>query len=104
LYASSCKASATLSFALRARLFLSISLSLGTIIFLIGFIIAAYLAYAKFFMAEYKMTERPLFYFGLLSMIIGTQLFVSGFVAELISRTSQERNKYLIEKEIGFDK
>ncbi len=77
---------------------------LGTIIFLIGFIIAAYLAYAKFFMAEYKMTERPLFYFGLLSMIIGTQLFVSGFVAELISRTSQDRNKYLVEKEIGFDK
>lgn len=76
--------------------------SLGMIIFIIGFLIAAYLAYGKFFMAEYKMTDRPLFYFGLLSMVIGTQLFVSGFLAELVSRSSHERNKYLVEKEVGF--
>lgn len=76
--------------------------TIGTVIFLIGFIIAGYLAYAKFFMAGYKMTERPLFYFGLLAMILGTQLFVAGFLAEMISRSSQDRNKYLIEKQIGF--
>ena len=76
--------------------------TLGTLIFIVGFIIAAYLAYAKFFMAEYKMTERPLFYFGLLAMVIGTQLFLSGFLAELISRSSYDRNQYLIEEKLGL--
>jgi len=76
--------------------------TLGTLIFIIGLIIAAYLAYAKFFMAEYKMTERPLFYFGLLAMVIGTQLFLTGFLAELVSRSSHDRNQYLIEKELGL--
>ena len=76
--------------------------TLGTLIFIIGLIIAAYLAYAKFFMAEYKMTERPLFYFGLLAMMIGTQLFLTGFLAELVSRSSHDRNQYLIEKELGL--
>lgn len=76
--------------------------TMGTLIFIVGLIIAAYLAYAKFFMAEYKMTERPLFYFGLLAMMIGTQLFLTGFLAELISRSSHDRNQYLIEKELGL--
>jgi len=44
------------------------------------------------------MTERPLFYLGLLCMIIGSQLFIGGFIAEMISRSSSERNKYLISK------
>ena len=77
--------------------------TLGTLIFIVGLIIAAYLAYAKFFMAEYKMTERPLFYFGLLAMVIGTQLFLTGFLAELISRNSYDRNQYLIEKKVGLN-
>ena len=67
--------------------------SLGSFIFFIGFAIAGYLVYAKFFLAGYKMTERPLFYFGLLAMVIGTQLFMTGFLAELISqgkRTNDE--------------
>ena len=71
---------------------------LGTLLFLAGFIIAVYLAYAKFFWMEYRMTERPLFYFGLLAMILGTQLFMAGFLGELISRNAADRNKYLIEK------
>ncbi len=70
----------------------------GTLIFFIGFIIAGYLAYAKFFMQEFKMTDRPLFYFGILAMILGTQLFVAGFLGELISRNSYDRNHYLIEE------
>jgi phosphoglycerol transferase MdoB-like AlkP superfamily enzyme len=78
-------------------------MTLGTLIFIVGLIIAAYLAYAKFFMAEYKMTERPLFYFGLLAMVIGTQLFLTGFLAELISRNSYDRNQYLIEKKVGLN-
>lgn len=71
---------------------------MGTLLFMAGFLIALYLAYGKFFMMEYRMTERPLFYFGLLAMVLGTQLFLAGFLAELISRNAPDRNKYLIEK------
>ncbi len=70
---------------------------LGTILFMAGFIIAAYLAYAKFFWMGYRMTERPLFYFGLLAMILGTQLFLAGFIGEMISRNAPDRNDYLVE-------
>jgi glycosyltransferase involved in cell wall biosynthesis len=73
---------------------------LGMFLFMLGFAIAGILAYAKFFLAEYRMTERPLFYFGLLSMVLGTQLFMTGFLAEMVSRNSPERNHYLIEKEL----
>jgi len=73
--------------------------SLGTILFVTGFGIAGYLAYAKLFLAGYKMTERPLFYLGLLAMVLGTQLFVGGFLGELISRSSSDRNHYLVEEE-----
>lgn len=69
----------------------------GSVIFMIGFLIAVYLAFAKFFMMEYRMTERPLFYFGLLAMILGTQLFLAGFLGELISRNAPDRNKYIVE-------
>lgn len=74
---------------------------LGTLLFGLGFIIALYLAYTRFFMMGYRMTERPLFYFGLLSMVLGTQLFLAGFLGEMISRNGAERNKYLIEKTAG---
>jgi len=70
--------------------------SVGTVLFLVGFIIASYLAYAKFFMEGYRMTERPLFYFGILSMVMGTQLFLAGFLAEMISRVSREKSTYQI--------
>ena len=76
---------------------------LGSLLFFAGFIIAAYLAYAKFFLAGYKMTERPLFYFGLLSMVLGTQLFTAGFLGEMISRSAHDRNHYLIAEKRGFD-
>lgn len=75
---------------------------IGILLFLAGFMIAAYLAYAKFFMQGYKMTERPLFYFGLLAMIMGVQVFSAGFVAEMISRNSYRRNEYQIEKMMGL--
>lgn len=74
--------------------------ALGSLLFLTGFVIAAYLAYAKLFLAGYKMTERPLFYFGLLAMVLGTQLFVAGFLGELISRSSSDRNHYQVEEEL----
>ena len=73
---------------------------LGFLSFLAGFIIATYLAIAKFAYNEYKMTERPLFYFGMLFMIMGTQLFLTGFIAELVSRNSADRNKYEVSERI----
>jgi glycosyltransferase involved in cell wall biosynthesis len=74
---------------------------LGTLIFIAGFFIALYLAYGRIFMGIYRMTERPLFYFGLLAMILGTQLFLSGFLAEMIARNSNDKNRYQIEKRVG---
>jgi glycosyltransferase involved in cell wall biosynthesis len=76
---------------------------LGTLLFLAGFGIAGFLAYERIFFSGYKMTERPLFYFGLLAMILGTQLFVAGFLGELISRNAYDRNTYLIEKRYNLD-
>lgn len=76
--------------------------SLGTILFIIGFSIAGYLAYAKVMMHEYNMTSRPLFFLGLLSMIIGSQLFMTGFLAELLSRNNPNRNQYSVEQKAGF--
>jgi glycosyltransferase involved in cell wall biosynthesis len=78
--------------------------SLGVLSFMAGFFIAAYLAFAKIFWLEYKMTERPLFYFGLLAMIVGTQLFLTGFVSEMIARNAVDRNNYQIEEKTDGSK
>ena len=75
---------------------------LGILFFLTGFIIAAYLTYAKFILLEFNMTDRPLFYFGMLCMIIGTQLFLSGFLGELIIRNKPISNLEKISQKIGF--
>lgn len=74
----------------------------GSFLFTGGMFIALYLAYEKFFHQAFKMTERPLFFFGLLAMILGTQLFIAGFLGELVSRNSADRNHYLVEKKTGF--
>lgn len=75
---------------------------IGTISFVIGFAIAFYLAIAKFAFQEYKMTERPIFYFGILAMVIGVQLFLAGFLGELISRNSTDRNNYQLAEKTGY--
>ena len=77
--------------------------TLGTVAFMIGFVILVILSINKIFREGYGMTERPLFYFGILSLIIGTQLFVTGFLAELVSRTSSNRNYYVVEKKMGIE-
>jgi glycosyltransferase involved in cell wall biosynthesis len=76
---------------------------LGTIAFLIGFAISLYLGISKFIFLEYNMTDRPIFYVGLVAMIIGTQLFVAGFLGEMISGNSNDRNHYLIEEKLKVD-
>lgn len=77
--------------------------SIGSLLFFFGFGVAIYLAYTKLFLQEYRMTERPLFYFGMVAMILGTQLFMTGFIAEMISRNSTDRNKYHVSKTTGFN-
>ena len=74
----------------------------GIISFLVGFIIFFYLFISKFFFDKTGLTQRPLFFVALVGMIIGTQLFVTGFIAELISRNAPNRNAYLVEKRIGL--
>jgi glycosyltransferase involved in cell wall biosynthesis len=75
----------------------------GSLAFLIGFIISVYLFISKFFFDRTGLTQRPLFFFGIVFMIIGTQLFVTGFLAELLARNAPGRNTYLIEKKIGIE-
>ncbi len=74
----------------------------GSIVFFMGMCIWIYLGIAKFIFEQYNMTDRPLFYVGIISLVIGTQLFLAGFLGELIARNSAERNSYLIEEKIGI--
>lgn len=74
--------------------------SWGTLSFLFGSIVFIYLTLSKFFFDKTGLTQRPLFFFAILAMIIGSQLFVTGFIAELITRNSPNRNSYLVEKKI----
>lgn len=74
--------------------------TIGTFSFFVGFLILAYLSFAKFAFNQYNMTDRPLFYLGFLSIIFGTQLFLTGFLSELISRSSADRNLYQVEDRV----
>ena len=69
----------------------------GSIIFFIGFLITVYLTVSKIAWST-GIVNRPAFYVALTTMILGTQLFLAGFIGELINRRSPERNHYLIEK------
>ena len=69
---------------------------LGTLSFIVGFGISVYLTILKIAFNVSKMTDRPIFYLGLLCMIVGTQLFITGFIGEMISRSASDRNKYSV--------
>lgn len=73
----------------------------GTLSFLFGFGVSVYLTISKFLFDQTGMTQRPLFFIALVAMIIGAQLFLAGFLGELISRNGPERNHYLIEDKIN---
>lgn len=80
---------------------------LGGLLFFLGFSIGTYLTMEwvihfvfNYDTVYYPITERPIFYFSLAFMIIGTQLFLAGFIAELITRNSSIRNNYKIAKVI----
>lgn len=80
----------------------------GTLSFFIGFVITIWLIIQKLINMAYnipyyrQVTDQPLFYLALLAMIIGVQLFLTGFLGEMISRNSPERNKYIIRAKNNF--
>lgn len=83
--------------------------AIGTLMFFIGIVSAAVLGIQKLWAlhqglwAQTKLvTESPYFYISLVMLIIGVQLFLVGFLAELVGRNSTTRNTYLIEKEHNF--
>jgi glycosyltransferase involved in cell wall biosynthesis len=82
--------------------------SLGTLMFLIGFVMAGYLGIRKLVFVHNHLraplvTDSPYFYIALTVMIIGSVLFLTGFLGELINRNSSERNNYLIKDKVNID-
>ena len=78
---------------------------LGSLMFILGFLavvgVGAHKLYAMYSGQPYILvTDSPYFYLALTTMILGTQLFLAGFLGEMIARNSTERNKYQVEKEL----
>ena len=74
----------------------------GTLCFMIGLASSMYLIVQKLIDFQYAITNRPIFFIALTFMIIGAQLFLAGFIGELISRNAPERNNYLIQERAGI--
>lgn len=77
---------------------------LGSLMFFIGFIAIIVVGASKIYAMKHGLgyrliTDSPYFYLAITAMILGTQLFLAGFIAELVSRSSSDRNKYHIEEE-----
>jgi len=77
----------------------------GTLVFMVGFAMVLFIGVEKFYYLQEGVKSRlitdiPHFYVALVAMIIGTQLFLAGFLAEMVSRNSPNRNNYKVEKEI----
>ena len=77
--------------------------ALGSLMFLIGFLLIFYLGVDKIFIHQNArlLADRTEFYVALIAMVIGVQFFMTGFISELIGRNATHRNLYLIEKRIG---
>ncbi|MFY8110226.1 MAG: glycosyltransferase family 2 protein [Bacteroidia bacterium] len=82
---------------------------LGTLMFIFGFIVSIYIITDKIWsvyngdVVQRNITDQPLFFISLVAVIIGVQLFLAGFIGEMISRNATERNIYGITKRIGLD-
>jgi glycosyltransferase involved in cell wall biosynthesis len=74
---------------------------IGVLLFILGFCITVYMMIAKLVITDYSLSNRPAFIVSLVIMILGTQFFLAGFVGELITRNSAERNNYLVEEVIN---
>jgi TRAP-type mannitol/chloroaromatic compound transport system permease small subunit len=80
--------------------------TMGVLSFLTGFIIAVWMLSQKLYDISHHIkitrdvTAQPLFYIALVAIIVGSQLFLTGFVAELVSRSSHDRNNYQVAETI----
>ncbi len=74
----------------------------GSLVFLVGATMSLYLIISKLINPRFYLTSRPTFYLALVLAIIGVQLFLAGFLAELMARNSPERNVYNIEDKAGL--
>ena len=79
--------------------------ALGVLMFIIGFGFALYLGIDKLFLNPFGrlITDRPEFYISLVSMVIGTQLFLAGFVGEIITRSKRNEPRYHISEELNLN-
>ncbi len=77
---------------------------MGSLFFLLGFGFSTYLIVSKFIYGDsFAITNKPAFYVALVAMVIGVQLFLAGFLAELVVRNAQDRNVYGVEEKLGID-
>ncbi len=81
--------------------------AIGSLMFIIGFIAAGYIGISKLYhmyndMRYNLVTNNPWFYIALTTMILGTQLFLAGFLGEIILRTKNNEERYKISREINF--
>ena len=78
--------------------------ALGVVMFLIGFGFALYLGIDKLFLNPFGrlITDRPQFYIALTSMVMGTQLFLAGFLGEIMIRSKREEKRYVIADKIAL--
>lgn len=76
---------------------------MGLLFILIGTGILVYLTVEKLFFLKYEMAKRPLFYGAILACTVGMQLFLAGFIAEIVVRNAPERNQYQINQIIGIE-
>ncbi|NVJ64014.1 MAG: glycosyltransferase family 2 protein [Flavobacteriaceae bacterium] len=78
----------------------------GVIVFIVGFLFTLYLGVDKLFIntTGRLITERPEFYIALICILLGSQLFLAGFVGELLIRQQKQTNHYNISKKIGIKK
>ncbi len=83
--------------------------TLGTLIFIFGFLAAIWLGAQKLYFLSHGIparlvTDSPFFYIALTCMILGTQLFLAGFLGELVSRSAENRNNYQISEQINIER
>jgi hypothetical protein len=81
--------------------------TLGTLVFLAGFLAAVWIGAQKLYMLNkgirtILITNSPYFYLALTAMIIGTLLFIAGFLGEIISRNSADRNEYHVDENLNI--
>ena len=81
---------------------------LGTLSFFSGFVITCWLIFQKVYglskgLQVREITDQPLFFLALVALIIGVQLFVTGFIAELMTSNQSKETEYKIDEELNFE-